>query len=409
MAQQFITARAAALLGHGAGRILLGGCTADPGAVLEAVIAEPDLWQGSVLTGAFIPGVNERDYAAIGQQTIVETIFATAGLRRGEVRHLPLHYADFAARLARPGIVDLIYTTVPPPAPDGSIGYGLTCDFVPAAVAAGARLVGVVNPRMPDLPQTPRVPGDRFAALVWADAPLPELPEVVPDPQSLAIADHIIGVLRPGDTLQCGLGKVQTALLARLAGAGLTDLGYHAGMISPGILPLIRAGVFARGVTTGVVLGGADFYAQAATITDLRMQPVSLTHANARLAAIPALVAVNSVIEVDLSGQANAEYLEGQQISGQGGMVDFIRGARASQGGRSILALPATAAGGTKSRIVAALPQGTPVSVARADVDMVVTEYGVAHLREASVSERVRRLAAIAAPGFRDALVRNFR
>ena len=412
MAQEYITARAAALIGRGAGRILLGGCTADPGAVLQAVIAEPDLWQGIVLTGAFIPGVNERDYAAIGQGTTVETIFTTAGLRRGRaqrVQHLPLHYTDYAARLARPGIVDLIYMTVPPPGPDGSIGYGLACDFAPAAVAAGARLVGVVNPRMPDMPQAPRLPRDRFAALVWDDAPLPELPEAVPDAQSLAIADHIIGLLRPGDTLQCGLGKLQSAVLARLMDAGLRDLGYHAGMIAPGILPLIRAGIFTRGVTTGVVLGTADFYAEVPSIPDLRMLPVSQTHAIARLAAIPALVAVNSVIEVDLTGQANAEYLEGQQVSGQGGMVDFMRGARASSGGRSILALPATAAGGSKSRIVATLPHGTPVSVARADVDMVVTEYGVADLREASLPERAARLSAIAAPAFRDALQRGTR
>lgn len=405
MATDYISARDAALLGKQAQRILLGGCTADPEAVLNAVQAEPDLWQDRIVTGLFIPGVNDRAYGGIGQGTRVETIFATPGLRAADrVDHLPLHYTSFGARLSRPGVVDLVYATVPPPRADGTVGLGLTCDVVPGAVAAGAGLVGIVNPRMPDTVHSPRLPRDRFLALVQDDSPLPELAPVTPDAESLRIADHVIGLLRPGDVIQLGLGKLQAAVLARLAASGLADLGYHGGMITPGIMPLILSGQMARGVTTGVALGDAGFYGQVAQLPQVRFAPFDQTHGIAALSAIPSLVAINTVIEVDLTGQANAEMLGQRQISGQGGLVDFLRGARASTGGRAILALPATANRGQTSRIVTALAQGTPVSVARGDVELVVTEYGVADLREASLAARRDRLAAIAAPAFRDAL-----
>lgn len=395
-----LTARAAALALRDAGRILLAGCAAEPRSVLAAVGAEPDLWQGRTLTGAFIPGVNETAYGRIGTATTVETIFSTEGLRLGgDILHLPLSYAAFWARLARPGLVEAVVLTVPPPAADGTVGYGLACDFTPAAIAAGARVVAVVNPLMPDVARGPRLPLSRVAALVEDDSPLPELPAGAPDAASLAIADHVVGLLRPGDTLQLGLGKLQAAILSRLAGAGIGDLGYHAGMIAPGVTPAL----FPRGITTGVALGDAAFYRGIGRAEGVGFAPVGQTHAPATLAALPGLLSVNSVLQVDLSGQANAEYL-GRQISGQGGMVDFVRGARDSFGGRSVLALPATARGGD-SRIVPALPQGTPVSVARADVDLVVTEHGIADLREAGLADRARRLAAIAAPAHRDSLL----
>jgi acyl-CoA hydrolase len=404
---QVMSARQAALLAREAGRILIAGCTAEPRAVLEAVRAEPDLWQDRVLTGAFIPGVNDSDFSAIGTGTRVETIFQTPGLLagHGQVQHLPLHYSTFWRRLARPGVVDLVYMTVPPPRGDGTVGLGLAADFTPAPIAAGARLVGIVNPRMPDPPDGPRLPIARLAGLVEADAPLPELADGGSDPVFDAIAGHVTGLLREGDTLQLGLGKLQGAVLRRLAGDAPGGMAYHGGMISQAMGE--AAGAFPRGITTGTALGDAGFYADVAGMAGLRFRPVGKTHALATLAACAAFVSVNSVLEVDLTGQANAEALGGRQISGQGGLVDFLRGARASDGGRAILALPATAAGGRKSRIVPRLEAGTPVTVARGDVDLVVTEYGVADLREAGLAERARRLAAIAAPAFRDGLERE--
>ncbi len=404
-----ISATDAARRSAKAARILIAGCASEPTAVLNAVAADPAIWQGRTLTGAFIPGVNDRDFSAIGQGTRVETIFATAGLQTGrsagQVAHLPLHYSTFWSRLARPGVVDLVLTTVPPPARDGTVGYGLACDFAPAAIAAGARLIGVVNPLMPDPPGSPRLPLSRFEALVDGAALLPELSTGLVDAANRQIAAAIVERIPQGGTLQLGLGKLQTAVLAELAGSGRTDLGYHAGMISDGILDVIDAGVFGRGITTGVALGSRAFYDLVGHEVRINWRPVGTTHLHSTLAALTGFVSVTSVLQVDLTGQANAEYFRGRQVSGQGGVMDFVRGARAAQGGLAILALPST--GGAESRIVARLSEGTPVSVPRADVDLVITEHGVADLREASLPERAERLIAIAAPEFRTALSRG--
>lgn len=400
-----VSARDAVMRLRGAGRILIAGSAAEPTAILDAAFAEPDLWSAETLTGAFIPGVNERPLGRIAR---VETIFSTAGLRSGggRIAHLPLHYTEFWARLSARGLVGAVVMTVPPPRADGTVGYGLACDFAPAALWAGAALIGVVNPRMPDPQGAPRLPLGRFAALVEDDSPLSELPDAEPDAAARAIAAHVCARLRPGDTLQLGLGRLQRAILEHLGTAGLPDLGLHSGMVAPAAL--CRPGIFARGIVAGVALGDAAFYRDLGAAEGLRFAPVGYTHAQETLAALPGLVAVNSVIEVDMSGQANAEYLGGQ-MSGQGGLVDFMRGARASVGGRSILALPATARGGRESRIRAFLGPGVPVSVARADADLVVTEYGVVELRGASLEERAERLAAIAAPDFRTALLSEWR
>jgi acyl-CoA hydrolase len=133
-------------------------------------------------------------------------------------------------------------------------------------------------------------------------------------------------------------------------------------------------------------------------------RPVSITHDVRRIAAIPRFVSINSAVEVDLMGQANGEMIGGRQISGQGGSADYVRGARLSEGGRSILVLQATGDRGRVSRIVPALVRGTPGAIGRGDVDLVVTEFGAADVRDTDIDTRAERLIAIAAPAFRDEL-----
>ena len=188
-------------------------------------------------------------------------------------------------------------------------------------------LVGVVNPGMPDIATAPRYLVSRFAALVDGPGTLATYDAGRVDPASARIADHVLGLLRPGDRLQLGLGRVQTAVLAALPASGLSNLGFHGGMISTPIRGALDRGLFSRGLTTGVALGDAGFCADLPRQARIRFQPVGVTHAQARLAAIPRLIAVNAVIEIDLSGQANAEARGGRQLSGQGGLVDFPRDA----------------------------------------------------------------------------------
>ena len=393
-----ITARQGAQILRGAkGLIFLAGSAAEPRAVLDAA---DDLWSGLSLTGPWIPGVNDR---APPQGATFHAIFATPGLRRAGWRHLPLHYSAYDRWLSAPGRVEWAVATLPPPSADGTIGLGPTVDFLPGILAAGARLIAVTNPALPDLPGTPRLPLSRVAALVEGGGPLPGYDPGQPDPALTTIAARIPGMLAPGDTLQLGLGKLAPAVLAALAGAGLRGLHYHGGMITAPVLPLIADGTFAT-VTTGVAVGDAALYAALRDYPQIAFRPVSLTHDHGHLSRLPGLLALGQVLEIDLTGQANAEALDGRQIGGQGGLVDFIRGARAAPGGRSLLALPAAARGGTLSRIVAALPPGTPVSVARGDIGMVATEYGTADLSGLDLAQRAETLTALAAPQFRDTL-----
>ncbi|MCX5577685.1 acetyl-CoA hydrolase/transferase family protein [Kaistia terrae] len=405
-----LSAADAAALAAPRSRVYVAGCCGEPGAILDAVAADPELWRDVELLGAYIPGVNKRDLSALGQNTVARTIFATEGLRPGEsagtVAIWPAHYSELYRHLAVPGAIDIAFFQVPPPRDDGTVGFGIAADFSPAPAFAGARLVAQINRNMPDVADGPRLPVERFEAFVEADQPLIAYDCGKRDPVIDAIGARIAGLVREGDTIQLGLGKMQQSVLEALGGHH--DLGFHSGMISDAILPLLDNRVFSRGVTTGVALGSLALYERVASLTQLRFRAVGETHAIGQLARIERFISINSVIEVDLFGQANAEILGGRQVSGLGGMVDFVRGARHSAGGRSILALPATAERGQRSRILAALPAGVPAGVSRTDVDCVVTEHGVAELRGASVDERAERLIAIAAPGFRDALAADW-
>ena len=216
--------------------------------------------------------------------------------------------------------------------------------------------------------------------------------------QARRIGQHVAGLIEDGDCIQVGIGKVPASVLAALHGH--RDLGLHGGMVTDEVMDLHAAG--ALGAMVCCTALGSRVYDWTATRDDLRFAPVSYTHDVRVMAQIDRFVAINSVLAVDLFGQANVEMLRGRQVSGTGGLLDFVRGARLSRGGRSILALPST--GGGASRIVPRLDDTHVVSLPRADADIVVTEHGVAHLRDKSIDERAEALIAIADPAARDAL-----
>jgi acyl-CoA hydrolase len=189
-------------------------------------------------------------------------------------------------------------------------------------------------------------------------------------------------------------------------------IALHTGAITSPVLRLVEAGAIVTGdaaITTAVALGDDALYDFVAENSRVRFAPVGWTHDIGRLRGIETFVAINSVIEVDLLGQANAEMVGGRQVSSAGGITDFMRGARLSPGGFSVVALPATAKDGKLSRIAAHLASSAVVSVARADMDFVVTEHGVADLRNKTIDERAENLIAIAAPHFRDELIAAWR
>jgi len=187
-------------------------------------------------------------------------------------------------------------------------------------------------------------------------------------------------------------------------------LRIHAGMISNPLVELLDSGAIESdygAITTGVAIGTDALYNRAVEDDRILFAPVTYTHAISTLADIPNFKAINSCIEVDLFGQANAEFIKGRQVSGSGGLVDFLRGAAESDGGRAILALASTARKGTISRIIPRLPHDA-TSIPRADVQSVVTEHGVADLKHKSIEDRAQALIGIADPQFHDQLAADW-
>jgi acyl-CoA hydrolase len=398
-------------LGRGAA-VYVAGCAGEPVLFADALREDPDLAAGFVFFGVWIPGVNKTDWAGFHQDARAQTIFLSPDLRArhaaGQVDFLPLCYTQAEPWIARrTGHAAIIQ--VAPPDPAGRCSLGVSADFSGAAFAGASLRIAHLNPAMPAPRHAPSLALADFDVAVEVSHPLIETPPATLDPAFAAIARNILAQIDDGDTLQFGLGKVQLAILSALKGERRVRI--HSGMVSDPILDLLDTGAIPDepdAVVTGVAVGSRTLYDRLAEDDRVRFAPVSHTHAIATLAAIPRLAAINSVMEVDLFGQANAEFLDGRQISGTGGLVDFLRGAQLSPGGKPIIALAASAQGGKISRITPRLA-APAVSIARADVAIVVTDYGAADLRGRSHSERAHSLIAIAAPQHREELARAWR
>ena len=225
--------------------------------------------------------------------------------------------------------------------------------------------------------------------------------------EALAIAERVAALIGDGAAIQFGIGGAPAAVLARLTDR--RDLTIRSGMVIEAVRALAEAGALKPGGAhiAGVAFGSAELYRFLAESDLVAFADTRTTHGAAALAGVERLVSINSALEVDLFGQANLEWRGERVVSGVGGAPDFVRAARRSPGGRSIIALAATAGGGKISRIAARLASPT-VSIARSDIDTVVTEHGAAELTDRSLDERAEALIAIAAPAHRDGLARDW-
>ncbi|WLP89022.1 acetyl-CoA hydrolase/transferase C-terminal domain-containing protein [Gordonia sp. NB41Y] len=319
---------------------------------------------------------------------------------------VPCHYSALPRMFAEHRLPsDAGLLAVSPPDRDGMCSLGIGVDYMADAIEHTSLLFAEVNRQMPALPGSPRIPLRRFAATIETDRSLQEETTRPPADIDRAIAGHIAELVDDGDTLQVGIGSMGAAVLDALSGH--RDLGFHAGMITDDVMHLIDKGVVTGRrkqvdvglCVAGTALGSADLYSRVADLPVV-FRPTSYTHAPQVLSQLSSLVAVNFAIEVDLTGQVGAEVSRGTYLGAVGGQVDFARAA-ALTGKRSIIALRSTMRGA--SSIKFALDEGV-VTTARADVDCVVTEHGIAHLRGQPLAERRRRLIAVAAPEFRDEL-----
>lgn len=385
-------------------RLYVGGCSGEPLGFVEAFRAAPDLADGITFFGQWVPGINLTDWASLHPGAKAETTFLPPALRPsfedGRTHILPMTYSqswDWLSTTPADGALML----VSPPDADGNVSLGLSPDLGPALLARpDVPVLALINPQMPAVPNSVKVPLSRFALVAEEDRPLVQVAPAPLAPAFGAIARHVAALVPDGAYLQFGIGNVQQAVLTELGGR--KGLAVWSGIVSDPILGMLDADPDLQ-VSTGVAVGTQALYDRLANEPRVRFLPVSETHNQARLAALPNFTAINSVLEVDLFGQANAEFISGRQVSGTGGLTDFLRGARASRGGTGITALVSTAKGGALSRIVPRLaPDAT--SVTRADMDVVITEHGLARLRGLDLDARAGALIAVADPAHRSAL-----
>lgn len=399
--------------------VFVQGGAAEPTAILDALKSVPSRASGITFTQPNVPGVNRRDLAGLHDDARAVALFATrdndASLHAGKIRLLPLHYSDAHAYLSRRARFDLAFVQVSMPDAQGRCSFGVAGDMVPDVLERSAAVVAEINPAMPFSPGAPWLAYDRIGYAVETEHPLLESANPSLDDTLRTLGRNVAALVSDGDTIEFGLGGTPNAVLTALGGK--RDIGVHTGLATDSLIDLIETGVVTNArkpmdagkSVTGLAIGTRRLYDALAAGAPVDFRPVSYTHDRAVIARLAHFVAINSVIEVDLFGQANAEMIGGRQVSGTGGLLDFVEATRRAPHGRSILALQSTASDGKTSRIVPALATGTVVTVPRAEADYVVTEYGVAVLRDRSVDERAEALIAIAAPHAREGLLEAWR
>jgi len=306
--------------------------------------------------------------------------------------------------------LDVALIQVSPPDEHGFCSFGVGVDTTLTAAKCARIVLAQVNDQMP------RTFGDSFIhvghldAVVEVSRPLCELPHEPITDLHRAIARNVAGLIEDGDTLQLGIGGIPDAVLLELAGR--RDLGIHTEMISDNAIPLIESGVIngrrkslhPRKIVLGFVLGRKPLFDFVHDNPIFEFRPTSYTNNPYVIAQNDRMVAVNSTLQVDITGQVCSDSIGQYLYSGFGGQVDFIRGARHSKGGKPIIAMPATAKNTTVSRIVPVLTPGSGVVASRASIHYVVTEFGVAYLHGRSIRQRAEALIQIAHPNFREPL-----
>lgn len=336
--------------------------------------------------------------------------FGGAGTNRrfqelGNLDVLPMNYSAVPGAIRSGALrIDVALASL---AADGTgFNLGPIADYIADAVACARVVVAEINDQLPVTFGDTHVEPARIARSIPVSHPPVEMTVPPPGDVEREIGRLIARLVPDGATLEVGLGVIPDAALAALSGK--RDLGIHSGTIGDGVVALIEAGAVTNarkpvdpGLTVSAgVLGTMRAYRWAHRNERLRVRSPRYTHNVAIMAAIPSFIGINTALEVDLTGQMNAETAGGRSIGMIGGHADFMRGCQLSTGGIGMVALPSTAKGGRVSRIVPRLGDGV-VTTARGDADIVVTEHGIAELKGRSVGERARALIAIAHPDFR--------
>jgi acyl-CoA hydrolase len=381
--------------------IFVPGGTGEPLALRQILADHPDRAAGVKFIGCLLPGMNDFDYAGLHPDARLTTFLFPPAFRAsyeaGRVRVLPLAYSQVAEHLAEIAPIDTVILQLAPPDAEGMCSLGPCADFPPLVWRRAGRRIGLINPTLPQPARAARVPYAALDLAIEIEAPVISAADAPVSADIAAITARIAELIPDGANIQTGIGGAPAAIYEALTSH--KNLTVRSGMITPGFQTLAASGALANeGHITGLALGTADFYRFLAENDVIAFADARITHGPASLAQVPRFVSIGSALEVDLFGQVNLEWRGERMMSGVGGAPDFIRAASRSPGGRAIIALPASAGGGKLSRIVPRLASPT-TSISRSDIDTVVTEFGVASLRDRSLDERAEALIAIADPG----------
>ncbi|MCL4539264.1 MAG: 4-hydroxybutyrate CoA-transferase [Bacteroidetes bacterium] len=397
-----------------------------PGCAVPEVLVDAMVKRADELEGCEVLHILSLGKAAYVQEGMGKHFHHTAlfigkntreAVNRGVADFVPVFLSDIPGLfLSGQMKIDVALIHVSPPDEHGFCSFGVGIETTKAATEVARVVIAQVNPNMP------RALGDSFIhiskihKIVEADVPIMELPQVEPDTtdEELAvfkkIGENISELIENGSTLQLGIGRIPDAVLMSLEGK--KDLGVHSEMFSDGVIKLVETGVITNEKKTlhpgkmvaSFVLGSRKLFDFIDNNPIAEFHPSQYVNDPFIISENTKMIAINSALQIDLTGQVCADSIGYNFYSGFGGQVDFIRGAARSEGGKPIMALPSTARGETVSRIATHLAEGAGVTTSRGDVHYVATEFGVVNLHGKAISERVKLLTSIAHPKFRDEL-----
>ncbi len=414
--ERIVTPDEALRVVQSAQRIFMTGNCSMPETLVQALARRAHELTGLELVHVLTVG--DAPYMASDMEGHIRTnvLFIGPNMRRaineGRADFTPVFLSEIPGffRQGAPLALDVALVQVSPPDEHGFCSFGVEVGITKPAAEAARIVIAEVNERMP------RTLGDSFIHVskldyaVPVNRPLVEMPQGETTDLQLRIGEQVAALIPDGATLQMGIGGIPDGVLRALYDK--KDLGVHTEMFSDGVIDLVEAGVITnerktlhRGkIVAGFLLGAQRLYDFVDNNPIVEMHPTGYVNDPFVISQNDRMVAINSAIEVDLSGQVCADSIGHRFYSGVGGQIDFIRGAARSQGGVPIIALPSTASGGKFSRIVADLKPGAGVTTTRNDVHYIVTEFGVADLYGKSIRQRAQSLIAIAHPDFRDEL-----
>jgi len=400
-------------------RIFIHGSAATPVALVNAMLERGGELFDIELVSISLQGALNWDRPEVLQSFRMNSLFVSENIRKwvngncGD--YVPVFLSEIP-KMFEQGILplDAALVQVSPPDAHGYCSLGTSVDAAISAVRSAGKVIAQVNPLMPRTHGDGQVHYSHFTAMVWNEQPLPEINYATHlDVRSAKIGWHVASLIEDGATLQMGIGAIPDAVLRNLSTH--KALGVHTEMFSDGLIPLVEQGVVTNEykkvrpgkIVTTFALGTRKVYDFVHDNPSVAFMDVSFVNDTSIIRGNPKVVAINSAIEIDLTGQICADSIGTYQYSGIGGQMDYMRGASLSDGGKPIIAMPSVTAKGI-SRIVSTLNLGAGVVTTRGGVHYVVTEHGTVNLYGKNMDQRAKLLISIADPAHRETLERAY-